>query len=712
MTRLFTFFLFGALAVSAQTFGIRVLQGSSGTTVENNGTVVLAAEAPRAPVAATIAITNRGTNNVSFTRPTQTGSLDFEFSGLPDDTAVNLAAGQTLTFPVRYTPRSSARAEGRLVLSYTELNRPGTLTLNFVGTAPEYVFSFVPQGGNATPLVSGATIAFPLTAIDATSNATVVINNRGTAPGAFNSATVSGANFQLAGVPLTAAIDPGRDVRFTVQFTPRQLDPATGVLSVSLAGADAEFNLTGTGSGAVFTHELVQPTAGPLAPDTQITAPDTPVGEKSTVTVRVRNTGNADGRITAIAVQGAAFSLSDVPFLPLLLAPGSSAIFTVNFSPTESGRTTGRLRVGDASFELVGSGLGAVLSYSYMTGDTSTTVNPSGNVVFTPVALGRSSSVQFRVQNTGTLATTVNAISIAGSDVFTIDNLPSFPAQLAPGATLPVTVTFTPKALGAATATLRVNALTFALTGSGTNPAALPTYRIEGPTGAQEPRTQPTVRIVLASPYTLPITGTFALTFSSEVFADDPAVQFASGGRNLTFTIPANTTTAVFPDGSTQARMQTGTVAGTITLTPSFATDTGVSLTPQNPPTLRFSVAQSAPRILNAVLSAKTTTGFTIQVTGYSTSRSVQRMNLTFSARSGETVETTSLQLNVESNFIAWYQSAASQPFGSLFTITVPLTLSGDVKGKDLLLIDTVTSVAVTLTNAQGTSNSATVEVK
>jgi hypothetical protein len=347
-----------------------------------------------------------------------------------------------------------------------------------------------------------------------------------------------------------------------------------------------------------------------------------------------------------------------------------------------------------------------------VTGDTSTTVDANGNVVFTPVALGRSSSVQFRVQNTGTLATTVNAISIAGANVFTIEELPAFPVQLEPGDSVPVTVTFTPTALGSATATLRVNALNFNLTGSGTNPAPLPSYRIEGPTGSQEPRTQPAVRIVLASPYPLQVNGTLNLVFSSEVFSDDTAVQFASGGRNISFSIPANTTTAVFPDGSNQARLQTGTVAGTITLTPSFSTEGGVSLTPQNPPTLRFSVPQSAPRILSAVLSAKTPTGFSLQISGFSTSRSVQRMNLTFTARSGETVETTSLQLNVESSFIAWYQSNQSQPFGSLFTVTVPLTLTGDVRDTDIALSDTVTSVAVTLTNGQGTSNSVSVEVR
>jgi hypothetical protein len=35
--------------------------------------------------------------------------------------------------------------------------------------------------------------------------------------------------------------------------------------------------------------------------------------------------------------------------------------------------------------------------------------------------------------------------------------------------------------------------------------------------------------------------------------------------------------------------------------------------------------------------------------------------------------------LNVESSFLAWYQTLASQQFGSLFTVTIPFTLAGDV---------------------------------
>jgi hypothetical protein len=301
---------------------------------------------------------------------------------------------------------------------------------------------------------------------------------------------------------------------------------------------------------------------------------------------------------------------------------------------------------------------------------------------------------------------------VAGPNVFTLVDVPSFPVQLAPGATVPVRVRFAPTALGAATATLRVDNSTFTLTGSGTNPAPLPDYRIEGPTGTQDPRQQPGVGLTLASAYSLPLTGTLTLSFSSEVFADDPAVQFASGGRTISFSIPAGQTRAVFPDGSNQVRLQTGTVAGTLTLTPGFVTEGGVSLTPQNPPTLRFSVAQSAPRVLNVVIASRTANGFTLLVTGYATSRSVQRVNITFTARSGEQLENSSLQLNVESSFLSWFQSNASVPFGGLFSISIPLTLTGEVVGENLNLSDTITSVAVTLTNALGTSNSVSADVR
>jgi hypothetical protein len=167
----------------------------------------------------------------------------------------------------------------------------------------------------------------------------------------------------------------------------------------------------------------------------------------------------------------------------------------------------------------------------------------------------------------------------------------------------------------------------------------------------------------------------------------------------------------VFPDGSNQIRLQSGTVAGSITLTPSFATEGGINLTPTNPPGLTLTIPESAPRLLNVVLQAKTANTITLAITGYATGRSITQMTFDFTPATGENVQTTRLSLNVESNFLAWYQSMPSQQFGSMFTATVPFTLAGDIEDATTVA-DTIQSVNVTLVNRQGNSNAMSLNLR
>jgi hypothetical protein len=223
---------------------------------------------------------------------------------------------------------------------------------------------------------------------------------------------------------------------------------------------------------------------------------------------------------------------------------------------------------------------------------------------------------------------------------------------------------------------------------------------------------QPAVGLQLDRSYALPLSGTLTLAFNSEVFANDPAVQFATGGRTVNFTIPAGQTAAVFPNNRNTISLQSGTVAGTITLTPSFVTTEGnINLTPVTPPALNLTVAQTAPRLLSVQLQGKTASGFTLLVTGYATGRSVTQMDFTFTPVVDIAVSTSRLTLNVEPSFTAWYSSMPSQAFGSLFTATVPFTMQGDL-GNLTNLSDAIQAVSVTISNRQGQSTSARVELR
>ncbi|MEK7409038.1 MAG: choice-of-anchor D domain-containing protein [Acidobacteriota bacterium] len=695
-------------------FAIRVQQGQNVLNIADGGSFTMPADAVGLATTATITVSYRGTTTADIQTIDLTGHTDFSISSLPE-LPLTLNPSQSFTIYTRFLPTSSNRVLGRVAFGYREGRTGGALTVNMAGVAPEFAFSYIPlPGGNATPLAPGGTIPFPVTPINTTASATFVVTNRGSGAGTVDAISASGAAFQLAGLPLTpATVEAGKELRFTIQFMPKQLEASQGAVQVGFIDRQPVFRLEGSGSGPVYAYELALVAGStPLAPGQMINLPDALVGEKSSLTVRVRNTGNADGTVTTISVQGTGFQLTDVPFLPLTLTTGASASFTVNFNPTQPGRIAGRLRIGADSFEVSGNGLGSTLAYSFAISSATTTVQPSGTVVFTPVAVGRTTSVKFVISNTGTAPTVVNSISLAGTNLpFTLSGLPALPLTLAAGASAGFNIEFTPVAVGVAAASLKVDTSTFTLSASAGPPDPLPSYRFAAPSGPQEPMQQPAVGLTLDAPYPIALSGTLTLAFNSDVFSNDPAVQFATGGRTINFTIPANTRNAVFQQNLTQVRIQTGTVAGTITLTPSFATDGGINLTPATPATLSLTVPQLAPRLLSVALSAKTAGGITLLVTGYATGRSVTQMDFQFTAVTDETLGTTKLTLNAEGSFVAWYSSTPSQQYGSLFTATVPFTLQGDVKNVTSVA-DAVQSVSVTLANRLGTSNAVSVTLR
>jgi hypothetical protein len=197
----------------------------------------------------------------------------------------------------------------------------------------------------------------------------------------------------------------------------------------------------------------------------------------------------------------------------------------------------------------------------------------------------------------------------------------------------------------------------------------------------------------LSSGYPLPLTAHFTLTFSPDAVApaDDPAVQFAAGGRAIDVAIPAGTVQ------SPNVPFQTGTVAGTITVTLTGLTAAGADITPA--PTLTRTVRiNRAPPMLTAssLRVTRRPNGFDIQVSGFSTPREVTQALFRFGAVAGTNLNGADVTISLSSAFSAWYTSTASVQFGSAFLYTQPFTVQGDPAK--------INSVSVTLSNSQGES--------
>jgi hypothetical protein len=457
-------------------------------------------------------------------------------------------------------------------------------------------------------------------------------------------------------------------------------------------------------AAAQLTYQINTTPPTTLSAGGTISFPTTIVGNQSTAVIQITNSGTVNAAVSSISVTGTAFQLN-APTLPQTLAPNGTLSIILTFAPTQAGTANGSLLVNSSTFLLTGTGLASPLLFSYVTAGTTITLSASNtSVVFSPVPISQLATIVFDVKNAGTSAVVIANIGIGQTvSPFSLTGLPPLPVTIAPGADFQFTITFQPTALGFSNGTLLFDTTSINLIGSGTAPPTLPTYTI-AVSGQVAPRSQPTVSITLSKSYPLALTGTLTLTASGSL-PTDPAVQFASGGQTASFIIPPNSTSAVFAGSNLSIGFQTGTVATTITFTPSFSTQSGqVNLTPTTPTTLQVTVAPAAPALIGIVLTGESTNGFSIVVTGYATSRTLTNWTVQFATNPGFVMAQSQFSINIQTAGNVWFQSTASHAFGGLFTITVPFTFSGTLPS-GAPVVSALASVSVNVANELGTSN-------
>jgi hypothetical protein len=244
-----------------------------------------------------------------------------------------------------------------------------------------------------------------------------------------------------------------------------------------------------------------------------------------------------------------------------------------------------------------------------------------------------------------------------------------------------------------------VFAFTIRVTGSGSQQTATqafnltiinPTFSLASVPDTMQPTQQVVVGLSVSTPQPNPISGSLNLSFTSTsvVPIDDQAVMFSNGSRTVTFTIPANGTTAVFP---APILLLTGTVSGTVIVKASIqggATDV---------PIKTVTIPVTTPKLTN-VSAARISGGLRVQVTGYSPERRVNNVDFAFDVKTSSGNQRVTLSRSVQPEFDTWYRSGASSAFGSSFTLEQMFTVQGDTSG--------ITAVTVTLTNAQGSGSS------
>jgi hypothetical protein len=142
---------------------------------------------------------------------------------------------------------------------------------------------------------------------------------------------------------------------------------------------------------------------------------------------------------------------------------------------------------------------------------------------------------------------------------------------------------------------------------------------------------------------------------------------------------------------------QQGTVAGTITA--SVTAVNGTPLAEGSQPSVTQTVKALPPAITsNSVqITNVTSTGFTVELTAYSTTRDLTSAMFTFQAATGDTLNGTTQTVSLSSAATPWFSSSAGLQAGGSFSLSVPFSYSGNPSA--------LGSVSVTLSNSAGTSS-------
>lgn len=238
----FAFFLL-LLAISAMA-GCQAYSGSrpsptsgaTGTLVANPSSINFGSVQVNSTQTHTETLTNTGGATVNISTATLSGS-GFSTTGLSLPTT--LAAGQSLTFNVTFTPSASGAVSGSLVLTSNS-------------SAPSLSVALSGAGGSAGQLsVSPSTVNFGNVIVGVTQKQTVTAFASG-ASVTISSVTSSNPEFGLTGLSLPLTLTAGQSASLTVTFTPQASGVASGMITfASNAGnASTPETLTGTGTPA------------------------------------------------------------------------------------------------------------------------------------------------------------------------------------------------------------------------------------------------------------------------------------------------------------------------------------------------------------------------------------------------------------------------------------------------------------------------------
>ena len=291
--------------------------------------------------------------------------------------------------------------------------------------------------GGATVTLSPTSLTFAKQATSTTSAAkNITLTNTGTIPLVISSVAIDG-DFAVSANTCGATLAVGKKCKISVTFTPTQLGPLAGTLTITDNADNSPQTVPLSGTGI--------PSAT-LTPATATYAKQAVGTTSSPKTFTLTN--NQTFALTSIAISTTGDFAVSATACSTSLAPKAKCTISVTFSPTTTGNRTGQLSVSDSADN---SPQTAALSG---TGVVPATLTPL-SATYAAQAVGTTSAAKtFTLTNSQSVALTGVAISTTGD--FAVSTT-TCATSLAANSKCTIGVTFTPQATGTRTGQLSVS---------------------------------------------------------------------------------------------------------------------------------------------------------------------------------------------------------------------------------------------------------------
>ncbi len=267
-------------------------------------------------------ITNSGGMNVTISQATPSGpGVTLSGVSLP----LTLNPGQTATLTVNFAPLSSGSLNGNLRL-VSDANNP-TLDVALAGTGVS------PAGSPAVLTANPTGLSFGNVASASSKTLSQTLINSGGSALTISQITPSGTGFSFTGINPPVTLSAGQSFTFNVTFTPAAAGSISGSLSITSDASNPNLAIPLSATG--------------IAPGQLALAPTSLNFGNVTVGTSLAKSGTLTATGASVTVSSASFSSTEFALsgisLPVTIAAGSSAPFTVTFAPQASGTTSANL---------------------------------------------------------------------------------------------------------------------------------------------------------------------------------------------------------------------------------------------------------------------------------------------------------------------------------------------------------------------------------